>query len=114
MDSSINDWSYNQFLAFLLMYSASSDYKFTQEEKEFIKSHTGDVSFSQIEEVLNEYSDYEIVQTIMSFKDKYYPTTNEKEKIFEDMKKLFLLDETFSPNEQNLYRALRELLSSLK
>lgn len=114
MNSTNRNWTYNQFLAFLLIHLAAADYKFSQDEINFIKSLTGDVSFDEIRELLDKSSDYEIIQTIMSYKDEFYPGEEDKAKIVEDMKGLFLSDSKFSLNEQNLFRALKELLNSLK
>jgi len=114
MELQTTNFTYNQFLVFLLLYAASSDYKFTKEEKEFIKLRTGVDDLSDMEEMINNFSDYDIIQTIMGYKDKYFKTDEEKERIFKEMKNLFLSDKKFSLNEENIFRALNQLIYSLK
>jgi len=114
MQSTYKNWTYNQFLAFLLIHIASTDYKFSQDEINFIKSLTGDINFNEMQDIIANSSDYDIIQTIIGFKDEFYPAEKDKEKIVNDMKTLFLADGKFSINEQFLFRALSELFYSLK
>lgn len=113
MKNYISKWDYNQFLAFTLLYLATTDHVIKKEEKEFIKSRTGDTNLSVIRNVFDNMSDYEIIQTIMSFKEKFFNDERSKNKMFDDMITILKADKDFTVHEESLYIALKNLLDSL-
>ena len=114
MKNFIKNWNYEQFLAFLLFYCSSSDYKITKSEKDLIKIKSKNIDLNDIKNEFDKMSDYEIIQTILSFKEKYFNTEDAKQKIIKDIKEHFLADKELHYNEKNLCNALTELFKSLK
>lgn len=114
MSNFIKNWNYEQFLAFLLLYCSSSDYRTTKSEKDLIKMKSKNTDMNEIRDEFNRMSDYEIIQTILSFKEKYFSTDKAKQKIIKDIEEHFLADKELHYNEKNLCKALSELFNSLK
>ena len=52
-------WTYNEFLAFLLIYGAEMNYKLSTEELDFIKAKTGIQDVAAIKAKVNGMSDAE-------------------------------------------------------
>ncbi|MBK8817655.1 MAG: hypothetical protein IPN49_00650 [Saprospiraceae bacterium] len=55
-------------------------------------------------------SDFQAFQAILSYKGVYYPTTEQKEEIMTDIKKLFLSDHDFSTLEKETYHFLLNMM----
>jgi len=107
---SYKDWSYNDFLTFMLIYAASADLMIRDEEKEFINEKIGAGRLEALLEFFDANSDYENLQIIMSFKDKYYPTDEKKEQLLEDMKGVFMADNSSGILEENQLMMIRKVL----
>ena len=82
-------WSYNEFLAFLLIYIAHVDMEFAEEEKAMIKTKFGEDIYEKMFAEFDTMSDYKAYETILSYKGVYFPTQEQKEEIIEKMKTLF-------------------------
>lgn len=103
-------YSYNEFLAFVLIYASHVDLDYSEEEKDKIKSI---VSISSYEKVYNDFinmSDYRSLQTIMDHKGLYFPTADRKEELLDKMKELFYADGDFSSIEKEMLHFLKKLL----
>ena len=114
MDKIKQDWTYNQFLAFLLLYCARADYSITDAEKKFIRSKTDNIDLKVIRDEFDKLPEYEIIQIILYFKEKYYNTPELRNKMYDDIKELFLADGNYTFNEENLFNAMKGLLDSIK
>lgn len=110
MEIQTNDWTYKEFLAFLLIYAASADFIIKDEEVEVICQKVGEESYKKIMKVYDKSNDYGHIQTILSYKEKYYPSEDEKQKILEDMKDVFMADDEFSSQEQLIFNAIKKIL----
>ncbi|MBN1633163.1 MAG: hypothetical protein JW917_03245 [Ignavibacteria bacterium] len=104
------DLSYNQFLALLLIYCSYADCKLKKKEKEYIRSKVSQSDYKIIHDYYTKSSDYDVIQTILKYKRKYYSTVKEQEKLFAEMKNLFLCDNDYSHIEEEIYNAITALL----
>ncbi len=87
-------WSYNDFLAFLLIYAASADFTITNEECTRLAMETGYDSYRKTLPVFEAQSDYERLQTILYFKPRYFSTPEEVEKILTEVQNMYNVDES--------------------
>ncbi len=110
MNESLEKWSYNEFLVFLLIYTASADFSISDEEEKMMIDKIGPEKYHRMRELFRRQSDYESLQTILYFQDKYYPRPEDKEALVRDMKKLLLTDRDFSILEQNMMLIMKKLL----
>lgn len=106
------DLSYNQFLALLLIYCSNADYKLEKKEKNYIHGKVSHSDYRKIYDYYEGASDYDVIQTIMKYKEKYFSSDEEKNKLFSEMKDLFLSDNEFSHIEEHIYNALTAFLKT--
>ncbi|MBT3252189.1 MAG: hypothetical protein HN729_07160 [Candidatus Marinimicrobia bacterium] len=106
----VSKWSYNDFKAYLLLYAANADLIVVKEEEDILKQIVSKKRLSKLKKLYSASSDYEIIQTIMSFKEKYFSSDDEKDKLLDEIKKLFMADSDYSILEKNTFIALQKIL----
>ncbi|MBC7885244.1 MAG: hypothetical protein H7X99_07200 [Saprospiraceae bacterium] len=103
-------WSYDEFLAFLLIYIANVDMDFSEEEKALISKNVGEPTYSKMVITYDSMSDYKAYETILSYKEVYYPTPEQKAELIEKMKDLFDADADFNIMEKELLHFLDKMM----
>ena len=103
-------WSYDEFVAFLLIYIANVDMDFAEEEKVMIRSKAGDEVFEKMVLVFDSMSDYQAYETILSYKSKYFSTPETKAVLMEKMQDLFHADAEFNIMEKELFHFLERMM----
>lgn len=111
MSKQNTDYSYEEFLAYVLIYAAHVDLDFSDEEKLVISANTGEETYKKVYADFKEVSDFTALQTIMSYKDKYYATEEEKEKLTFAVKQVFKADGDFSKLEKLVLNFVNRLVS---
>ncbi len=104
------DWSYEEFLSYIMLYAASADLEISDKEIDLIKQKSGNINFENVYAKFNSHSDYESIQAIAACKEKHFNSEQELNKVFEDMNKIFISDGHFDELEKNQLRALRHIL----
>lgn len=102
-------WNQSEFMSFLLLYGSRVDSKIAPEEINFIIDHFGDDAYQKIIPVLEQQSDYENVQTILLYKEKFFPGVSGKEYILKLLQELFIVDQQFHVMERAVLNALNHL-----
>ncbi len=105
----IDNWTYEEFLAFLLMYAAYSDYKIVEEELEAIDIAVGKEHEQRAKKIMDKLNDAERIDLILSFEQKYFPNKEDQEKLFGDMRRIFLADGDFHALEKTTLMYLKKL-----
>ena len=79
----VNDsaWTYNDFLAFLLVYGAQMTNTVTPEEIAFIKARTGAADVDGIIAQVNSMSDIEAIEIIGDYRQRFLQAEDKKEKV---------------------------------
>ncbi len=103
-------WSYEEFTAFLLIYIANVDMEFAEEEKSMIRSYAGEEIFNKMVAVFDSMTDYKAYESIMAYKELYYSTAEEKQKLVEKMQDLFHADAEFNIMEKELLHFLERMM----
>ena len=106
-----SDWTYNQFLAYLLLYAAHSDTKITDQEKEMIFARAGTHNYHHVKTRFDHANDYERLQVILGFRESYFPDDYSKNKLLDDMYTLLLSDYEYSVVEKSFFMCIRRLLA---
>lgn len=96
------NWSYNEFLAFLMIYVGHVDIDFSDSEKELITKAFGKETFEKIYAEFIEMSDYQSYETILSYKGIYFPTVDQKNEILSKVRELTIADGEFNIMEKGL------------
>ena len=109
-DTATQNWTYNDYLAYLMIYAASADLNFHDSEIETIRKRVGDECYDKVMEVFGEGNDMTKIQVIMDFKEKFIPDDETKQKVLDDMQSVFNADEDYGQAEQSIFVAVRKLL----
>jgi len=105
-----NQWNENEFMTFLLLYASHIDAEYSEEEKAKIKTIASDETYQHILEIFNDQTDYQALQTILSYKGLYFPTADRKAEVLGRMKELFLADGEYNIIEKELLMFLDRLM----
>ena len=103
-------WSYEDFLAFVLMYAAYADLEVLEEETDLIEQQVGHERTVLAKKIMDKLNDNERIDLIISFREKYFPTDEDHAKLFEDMKRIFLADGNYNQLEKAIMMYLKRLL----
>ncbi len=104
------NWDFNEFLAFLLIYASHADLDFSDEEKSKIKEIVSPEVFENIYSHFKNLTDYQALELILSYKDLYFSSENEKKHLIDEMKKIFVADGEFTSLEKDLLQFLERLM----
>ena len=110
MEDYTTNWSREELKAYILLYCAHADFIVTKEEKEFIKTRVGDEKYRSINKEFLADTDYQHIQKIQATVEKYDYSETEIDRLFENIKKLFLADGPIDILEENIYMGLKHLL----
>lgn len=103
-------WSFNEFLAFLLIYASHADIDFCEAEKVLIKDTVTTKVFENIYDHFRQLTDFQALELILSYKDLYFSSKEEKDVLFKELHRLFNVDGDFSPLEKELILFLDRLM----
>ena len=110
MEEFKTDWSREELKAYILLYCANANFIETKEEKEFIKSKVGEEKYKKVHKEFDRDNDYQRIQKIQHTVERFNYSKHEIDRLFENIKKMFLTDGTIDILEENIYRGLQHLL----
>lgn len=110
MENFDTGWTKEELKIYTLIYCANADYFESPMELNFIKSKVKESDFDKIYAEFKNDNDFMSVQKINQTIIKLGYTTDEKETLFEEMRELFLADGKYHSFEQNLHRALTNII----
>ncbi len=110
VDTKHLEWSYKEYVCFILIYASYEDLEFTEDEEKFIRKRTGEDTFEKMHEIFISAGQFECLQMILDLKDKYLATAVQKEDLLSLLKAHFGVDGEFSKLEKVLLGFLRNLL----
>ncbi len=88
MASDNNNWTYNEFLAFVLVYAAGVDCDLSDEQLEFIRSRTKVSDIAKITTVVDELNDVAALDVIEDYRKKYLDSPEKEEQARVDLENL--------------------------
>jgi len=103
-------FTYKEFLAYLLLFSAWADLEIQNEEKCTICDKVSNEIYDKVKKTFENSNDYQRLQIIISYRDEYYNNDQAAEKIINDVKDIFLADHKFSSTEQAIFNGLKRIL----
>lgn len=91
MDS-IDNWSYNEFLTFILIMGAKADLSLSEIEKEYIVQHVGEEDFKKVFRVYERQNDSQHIDTVSELYEKYESQIGGKENLLKELKSVIKAD----------------------
>jgi hypothetical protein len=110
MNENILNWNSHEFKVYLLLYVANADFELKAEEKQIILSKATKTEYQYIHEVFEKDSDFERIETILSYKEKFFPTEQDTEMLIKEIAELLNADGEYNLYERNFFRMLQKIL----
>ena len=104
------NWSYAEFHAFTLFYAANADGHTTLEEIALIRPTLTEEQYLAVESAFIKSSDSEALNHILGYRDRYFSTPADRERLLADMQAIFKADRVFSVMERNLERIFQRMI----
>lgn len=104
------NWSYEEFLAFTMLYAASVDGVVTEEEEDLIREQLSEERFEAVKAVFDQCSDYKCINVILSHHDEYFATPEARERLLGHMREVFESDHRFSQLEHVVMDLFRRIV----
>jgi hypothetical protein len=104
------NWTKEELKIYVLIYCANADFSESKFEVDFIKSKIQTSNFEKIHAEFEQDNDYQSIQKIQLSMEEHGYTNDETNRLFGEIKELFLSDKKYDILEQNLYRGLSHIL----
>lgn len=110
MANKLGNWNLDEFITFLLIHASYADLEYTDKEREINKKLLSEEDYVLISAAYDDMGEYEITETILSYKGIHYPTVPQKQELLGRMTQIFEADGDFSKLEKKLYDFYDKLL----
>lgn len=105
-----SDWSYNEFLAFLMIYGAEMNNALSDQELLFISTRTGVKDIEKIKRKVDNISDARAIEVIDEYKKTYLVTPDLREKVKHDLEELLKAPGEHSQFEKVVVHLIEKLI----
>ncbi len=113
MKKKLQDWSYNDYLAFLLLYAAHADLDINEKEKNYIIGKVGRDEYDKVFSLFEELNDIQRIDVIIEFKRTYCKEEGALDRIMEDFRAMLEVDHHMDAEEEAIFLGLKRLLKSV-
>ncbi len=110
METSIKNWTRDEFKAYVLLYAAFCDQIENRQEKNYILSKIDRKVYEDIHYELKADNDYQSIQKIIAGIEKFNYSEEDLQRLSAEIMELFLADEKFDTVEQCVYMMLKKIL----
>jgi len=110
MKNYITGWSKEELKIYTLIYCANADYFESRLEIQYIKSKVKESDYDKIYVEFKSDNDFTRIQKINQTVKALGYTNEEKDILFDEMRELFLTDAKYHTLEQNLQKALNNII----
>ena len=110
MENTNQNWSYNEFLAFLLVFGAQMSLSLSAEELAYIQAKTGITDIAAIKAKVDSISDMEGLEIIEEYREQYINTKEDEIKAKRDLEALLQTGGLHSQLEKVAVHMIEKLL----
>ena len=104
------NWSYNEFLAFLMVFGAEMNFSLSTEELEFIRNKTGIQDIAKIKAKVDSRNDVEGLEVIEDYRETYLNTKEDEAKVKRDLEAMLHTEGQHSQLEKVAVHMIEKLL----
>lgn len=106
-----DNWSYDDYLAFLLVYAANADFIVEDEESLALMQKLGEEQYAKMKDYFLQLNDIQSIEVIYEFREKYCREPEQVTQVLSEIKTLMEQDEEFQPEEEELYLGIKRILT---
>ena len=104
-------WTKEELVAYILLYTAHSNFDEANTEKNVIISKVDMQTFQKIHDEFDKDNDYQSLQKIIKGVEEHNYNNDDLQSLFIDIKTLFLSDGEYDVLERNMFMYLKKILS---
>ncbi|MEZ4797878.1 MAG: hypothetical protein R2785_12010 [Flavobacteriaceae bacterium] len=104
-------WTKEELVAYILLYTAHSNFDEANTEKNVIISKVDMQTFQKIHDEFDKDNDYQSLQKIIKGVEEHNYNNDDLQSLFIDIKALFLSDGEYDVLERNVFMYLKKILS---
>lgn len=105
------EWTYDEFVGYLLIYASHADYIVNKDEAETIIKEIGYIEYDKINDVYSKHSDAEKAELISYFGTKFCTTPEKVDEVLAQLQELLFADEVYKTEEQAFFYGIKMLIS---
>ena len=105
-----NNWTYEEFHAFVMLYAANVDGHITQDEINLITPTLEPEAYKRIYGIFKQLDDSKALDLILSYRDRYCSTPADRQKILADMVKIYEANKVFEQIERGVHTMFQRML----
>ena len=102
--------TYNEYLAFLMLFAAYADQNLSKEEILRILDHIGKAEYVKMKDLIQSMNDQQRIDLILEHKNEFLISTEKVDQVLADIEDVFLSDQKFSQVEKFHYHFLSNFL----
>ncbi len=87
------DWTYNDFLCYLMILGASADLNISEDEQEEIQRRSGTDEYKKIRRHFDMQSDAERIETVTDLYDRFKTQIGGKENLVKEIKEILTIND---------------------
>ncbi|MBC7775249.1 MAG: hypothetical protein H7246_07410 [Phycisphaerae bacterium] len=104
------NWTYAEFHAFVMLYAANTDGRITRAEENLIAPSLTSEEYARIKSIFMGCDDASALDIILSYKDQYFATQADKDKILEDMMDIYKTNPAVGQVEREMLHLFERML----
>lgn len=104
-----NEWTYEEFRAFAMLFAANTDGYITADEENLIANTLPADRYAHVRKRFEHSSDVEAIDIILNCKEKYCATPEDKERVLADMRKIYEAHHGFEQIERGVHLLFKRL-----
>ena len=105
-----NDWTENEFRAYLFLYAADSNFEYHAAEKSFIESKFDSEILKKIKEQTDDLNDYQRSQIITEYIKINDYSQEQLDDMLKQLKEVYQVDGKFDQYEQSIFNMLTKIM----
>ncbi len=106
-----NNWTKDEFTAYVLIYAAQSNYVETEEESAYILSKVNEKAVEKMHEEIARDNDFQSAEKIQQYLLENSYSQADKENLITEIKEVFFADGSVDILEKNLFLYLKKILN---
>ena len=105
-----SNWTKDELVAYILLYTANTNFVESNFEKNVIISKVDMNTFQKIHDEFDNDNDYQSLQKIISGLKQHHYSKHDLDDLFVDIKLLFLSDGEYDVLEQNMFLYIKNII----
>lgn len=105
-----DNWTFEEFSTFAMLYAASIDAEIDPEDEQIIKNRVDEATYKKIKSYFDKCADIKCIDVLQSYHDKYMSDEASRQRLLDAVRLVFEADNKYSIFERELMHLFKRLL----